>query len=66
MSCNIFKVMLKYGTLQLAVAMVVVGIALGMLPLTIIGGVLLGVDLFFLVTDTLNKKKHRVKDKEIT
>ncbi|MEJ2771423.1 MULTISPECIES: hypothetical protein [unclassified Stygiolobus] len=48
MTCDIFKVMLKYGTLQLAVAMVMVGIALGMLPLTVIGGALLGVDLFFL------------------
>jgi hypothetical protein len=50
--------MLKYGTLQLAVAMVMVGIALGMLPLTVIGGALLRVDLFFLVSDRLNKRKQ--------
>jgi hypothetical protein len=58
MTCDIFKVMLKYGTLQLAVAMVMVGLALGILPLTVIGGALLGVDLFFLVSDRLNMRKH--------
>jgi len=49
MTCDIFKVMLKYGTLQLAVAMVMVGIALGMLTLTVIGRPKIILEKIFLV-----------------
>ena len=56
MVCGMLRTMLKVGTLQLAVAMVMVGVAINLLPLTIVGSVLLAVDVTLLVVDRKKAK----------
>ena len=53
-----FKTLLKYGPFQLAIAMIMVGVAINLEPLTIIGSVLLAIMLVFLVFDIKNRKKR--------
>ena len=48
--------MVKYGALQLAIAMVMVGVAINLLPLTVIGSVLLVIMSFFLIRDKVLKR----------
>lgn len=53
------RAMLKYGPFQLAIAMIMVGIAINLEPLTIIGSILLGLMIVFLVRDLKRKKESR-------
>ncbi|QIW24660.1 hypothetical protein EWF20_11300 [Sulfolobus sp. S-194] len=56
---DIFKIMIKYGPMQLAIAMIMVGIAINLEPLTIIGSVLLAIMIGFLINDY--RKKNSTK-----
>ena len=53
-----FKTVLKYGPFQLAIAMIMVGVAINLEPLTIIGSVILAVMIIFLVLDVRNKRRR--------
>ncbi|MBB5254680.1 hypothetical protein [Sulfurisphaera ohwakuensis] len=56
---DIFKTMIKYGPMQLAIAMIMVGIAINLEPLTIVGSVLLTIMIGFLINDF--RKKNSIK-----
>ena len=56
---DIFKTMIKYGPMQLAIAMMMVGIAINLEQLTIIGSVLLSIMIGFLINDY--RKKNSTK-----
>jgi len=56
---DIFKTMIKYGPMQLAIAMIMVGIAINLEQLTIIGSVLLSIMIGFLINDY--RKKNSTK-----
>jgi|GEM_PF-1614145 hypothetical protein len=60
MVCETFKTMVKYGALQLAIAMVMVGVAINLLPLTVIGSILLTIMSFFLIRDKLLKRGKKL------
>jgi len=53
-----FKTVVKYGPFQLAVAMIMVGVAINIEPLTIIGSIILTIMIIFLVLDLKNKRRR--------
>ncbi|BFH72132.1 hypothetical protein SJAV_00760 [Sulfurisphaera javensis] len=53
---DILKTMAKYGPMQLAIAMIMVGVAINLEPLTIIGGILLAIMIGFLIKDYKSKR----------
>lgn len=56
---DILKTMAKYGPFQLAIAMIMVGVAINLEPLTITGGILLAIMLGFLIKDHMKKSAKK-------